>query len=110
MQNSFGFILRLFSHIQGEALDGHVESDSGQQHKQRVGSIRHLLARRCRGVVQVKSSTLEDSRDRSTQGTKCTCCHREAALPIDLANGPLGQATFHKWTAYAICKAVQYTG
>lgn len=76
----------------------------------RVGSIRYLLSRRCREVVQVKSSTLEDTRNRSIQGTKCTCCQREAALPIDLANGPLGQASFHKRTAHAICKADEYTG
>ena len=60
------------------------------------------------------STTLEDTRDskcdRSTQGTKCTYFQSEggAIPPIDLANGPLGQASFHKWTAHIICKANKY--
>lgn len=60
------------------------------------------------------STTLEDTRDskcdRSTQGSKCTYFQSEGGttLPIDLANGPLGQASFHKWTACIICKAVKY--
>lgn len=53
---------------------------------------------------------MRDSKcDRSTQDTKYISLQSEGGpvLPIDLANGPLGQTSFHKWAAHTVCKDVK---
>lgn len=54
--------------------------------------------------------TRDSKCDRSAQVTKCTYFQSQgvASLLTELANGPLGQAGFHKCTAHIISKAVEY--
>lgn len=54
--------------------------------------------------------TRDSKCDRSAQVTKCTYFQSQgvASLLTELANGPLGQAGFHKCTAHIIFKAVEY--
>lgn len=109
--NQFDFILRLPSHAQEWVSAGHMESDSDQQHELR--DIYWLESDK--RVVWLNSfTTLEGTRDskcdRSVQVAKCTYSESQgvAVLLTEPANGPLGQAGFHKCTARIIFKAVKY--